>query len=158
MLQALGKGQSCNRGRTGPGKELEHRDGELRSRGQGVGLGKVLGQEPGGCGGRSQKIQVGGRHLKHPGDHRELGKLCPSPGGWQEGLGGGIGLYPYCPCPEEEEAGLRAASRHGWAGEAGSFPALLGTGTLSSLPGTGAAQRHRLFIKATPERSKEVTA
>lgn len=48
---------------------------------------------------------VGGQCLEHPDEHKWWGKLYPSPLDWQRGEGGGIGLCPWCLCPEEELSG-----------------------------------------------------
>lgn len=105
MLQALGKGQSCRRARAGPCEELEHRDGvqgvqeqrmEIRA-GKGVGSGarRMQRQQP-----EEGMPQLGGWHLEQPGEHRQWGKLCLSPGGGGVGLGSVSAVFP-----EEEEAG-----------------------------------------------------
>lgn len=76
---------------------------------------------------------VGGQHLKHPDEHRQWGKLCPS--SW-EGLAGRGGWWDQALCllsmPGGRGSRLTAANRQGWAGEAGSFPVLLGISTSSS--------------------------
>lgn len=53
-----------------------------------------------------------GQHLEHSDEHRQWRKLCPSPGSWQRGMGGGIRLCPCCLCPEEEDG----ADGSEWAG------------------------------------------
>ena len=70
--------------------------------GEGVGAGarRMQGQQA-----EDGVTWVGVRHLEHPGEHRRWGKLCPSPRGWQGGVGGGIRLCPCCLCAEEEQAG-----------------------------------------------------
>lgn len=131
MLQALGKRQSCRRARAGPcegsgspGAE----DGE-----QGWGRWWDRNRKDAGAAAEDGVPWAGGQHLKHPDEHRQWGKLCPSPWG---GLAGRGGWWDQALCllsmPGGRGSRLMAASRQGWAGEAGSFPVLPGMGTSSS--------------------------
>lgn len=97
-------------------------------------LGKGLGQEPG---------------------HGEGGESCAQALGLAGRSGHQASLCPCCPRPEEED-GSKLGLGTLWAGSPTAMP---GTELLKELlPGTGAALRRWLLIKATHERSKQVTA
>lgn len=151
MLQALGKRQSCRRARAGPCEG---------SGSPGAGLGKVVGQELEGCGGssRGRGALGGGTASEAPRRAQAVGEAVPKPlgGAGREGWLVGSSSVPAVHARRKrkqadgsEQAGLGRGGRV--------FPSSAGHGHIELLPGTGAAQRHCLFIKATHERSKEVT-
>lgn len=120
MLQALGMGQNCRRAKAGPCKELENRDGIWGAQeqrmgiraGEGVGVGPIRMQ--------GHQLQdgvprVGRWCLEHPGEHRQLGKLSTSSGGYQGGVGGGMGALFLLSMPRGIGERLMAACRQGWA-------------------------------------------